>query len=798
MKKIRSTLLLTMLLAAAPICSAELFEDKKVSKIEVILENCDSGTPFDPKPVLTRLKTKEGDGFSEATFDSDLKALAQDYDHVEPEIVVDQGKIIIKIKVSPKPFIHEIQIDGAERYSKSRLLQELDVKPGTVFNRQEFNKAFNKLKEFYFKNGYFESQIDYTLVPTPECNQVDIKIHVAEGRPGLIRKVVLKGFTKSEKAALTEQMYLKSYNFLTSWLTGNGLYRDEALEQDRTTIINFLQNKGYADARVDIDLQDDPESGKLIVEITAHRGSQYRIGSMSIQGNTLLSTDDLMKRALIHPGDVYSPEKIRETSQAIKDLYGQKGYIDASVQYETQLKEDQPIFDLDFQIEEGESYKVGLIHIFGNSSTKSNVILRESNLVPGETFDSRKLKATQQKLEAVGYFKSVNVYAVRTPDDEALGSNYRDVYIEVEETSTGNISLFMGLSSMDDVFGGLDLTERNFQIGNVLKALKGDVSTLRGGGEYFHARGTAGKKQSNFLLSWLNPYVNDSLWRLGVELSQTYSKLQKHVKVITYGGSVTASYPLSTYWTAGMRERLRHSFDSVSIEAAGTSQAAIQSVENVKKELDQQGLISAFSGNINYDSVDNPYKPHRGWRSYFEAEIAGIGGNYVFGKLSYLNSIYFPVWTKGTLKLKGDFGYLLPFGKTKNNGLPYSERFFLGGDRSMRGYKPWQFGQMVQVLDDSGQYVNTDTPLGGLSSAYMSLEFNQEIFRMLDAFLFVDVGNLNMSKFSFLDTRATAGGGVRLDIGNRTPIMLGWAWVFNENDRKHKAQPFFFSMGGQF
>lgn len=798
MKLIRSTLLLTALLTTAPILPAELFEDRKVSRIEVVLENCEGGTQFDPKPVLSRLKTKTGDDFSQLTFDSDLKALAQEYDRVEPEIRVDQGQVVITIRVAAKPIIREIQIEGAEKYSTSKLLQELDVKPGTVFNRQTFNKAFNKLKEFYFKNGYFEAQLDYTLVPTSTCNQVDVKIHIVEGRPGLIRKIVLKGFTKSEQNDITEQMYLKSYNFFTSWLTGTGLYRDEALEQDRATILNYLHNKGYADARVDIDLQEDPETGKLIIEITAHRGSQYRVGSITVQGNSLIPTDDLMKRAIIHAGDVYSPEKIHETSQAMKDLYGQKGYIDASVQYETQLKEDQPVFDVDFQVDEGEQYKVGLIHIFGNSSTQSNVILRESNLVPGETFDSRKLRATQQRLEAVGYFKSVNVYAVRTPDDAALGDNYRDVYIEVEETSTGNISLFMGLSSMDDVFGGLDLTERNFQIGNIFKAIKGDVSSLRGGGEYFHARGTAGKKQSNILLSWLNPYVNDSLWRLGVELSQTYSKLQKHVKVVTYGGSVTASYPLSTYWTAGMRQRLRHSHDHINIEPKGTSPAALQSVQKVKEQLDQQGLISAFSGNINYDSVDNPYKPHKGWRSYFEAELAGIGGSYVFGKFSYLNSIYFPIWSKGTLKLRGDFAYLLPFGKTSVNGMPYSERFFLGGDRSMRGYKPWQFGPLVKVLNDAGQSVETDTPVGGLSSAYLSLEYNQQIFRMLDAFIFLDVGSLNLSKLTFSKTRATAGGGIRIDIGNRTPIMLGWGHVFCRSDREHKAQPFFFSMGGQF
>jgi outer membrane protein insertion porin family len=224
-------------------------------------------------------------------------------------------------------------------------------------------------------------------------------------------------------------------------------------------------------------------------------------------------------------------------------------------------------------------------------------------------------------------------------------------------------------------------------------------------------------------------------------------------------------------------------------------------------------LISAFSGNINYDSLDNPNKPHRGWRSYFESEVAGVGGRFSFCKFTYTNSIYFPIYRRGTLILRGDFKFIVPFGSTHaptpytpidkpskidDTYVPYSERFFLGGDTSMRGYKPWQFGEMIELLDDAGNPVPTHTPAGGLSSTYLVLEYNQEIFRMLDAFLFVDAGSLRTSAFSMQDFRATAGGGLRIDIGNRTPIMVGWGYVFNNYDRKHKKQPFFFSMGGQF
>ena len=800
MTKLSAKLLITILLSSAitPLESTEFYGDRKVSQIEIVVDS-KGEEQFDPKGALARMKTQEGDTFSQLTFDSDLKTLSEEYESVTPSVKLENGQVSIVIHVTPKPIIHQISWEGNEQIKTSTLKRELDVKPGSLFNRQEFNKAFKKIKEYYFKKGYFESQISYSIEHIANSNEIDIQINVEEGRPGHIQKISLHGFTSSEKSDIEEQMYLKKYNFLLSWITGSGVYRDELLEQDKMTILNYLHNKGYADARVDIRLEEDPVSGRLTIEITAHRGQLFHLGTIHFAGNTLLNNEDLLKRSGLSSGSPFSPEQVRDASQAIKDYYGQKGYIDASVQYETILKENEPIFDVDFYIDEGHEYKVGLIHIFGNTSTKNNVILRESLLVPGETFDSRKLKATQKKLESIGYFKSVNVYAVRAPDDENLGDNYRDVYIEVEETTTGNISLFMGASSSDSVFGGLDLTERNFNIAGVPKALGGCVSELRGGGEFFHIKGTIGKEQSSVLASWMNPYVCDTLWRFGVEVTTTWSKLQKGMKVNTYGGSVYANYPLSSFWTAGMRQRLRHAKDDLTIGNKGDSDIAKMSLEKVKRQLDQDGLISALSGNVSYDSTDSAMKPHRGWRSFFETEMAGVGGDYYFFKFSYQNAIYFPVWSRGTLKLRGDFKYIVPFGKTDRFTVPYSERFFLGGETTVRGYKPFTLGPMVKLRNNQGQLKQTETPYGGLSSSLISLEYNQEILRVLDLFAFVDVGSVEFAPFKISEIRPTTGVGARIDIGNGTPIMVGYGIPLVKKDRNGKKwQEVFFSMGGQF
>ncbi len=764
---------------AAAYPSIEAFESRKIANIDIQAENLPPNASFDPKAVLAKLKTKVGDPFSQMIFDSDLKTLSDEYDRVEPNIAVQNGEVYLTIKVWQRPIIRTIKWNGNTHIKTRTLQKELGIKPHAVFNRQAFNKAFNKVKEYYVKKGYFESQLQYAVVPDHKTNEVDIIIEVREGRSGKIDNIIFNGFTSKEQSELLGMIYTKKYNLFTSWLTGMGTYHEEALEQDKLTIINFLQNQGYADAKVDIQVKEAKSEGKIILVITADRGPVFHFGKITYKGNKLFSDKEIDNLFLVRPGAVYSPEKLRQTAQAIKDLYGRKGYIDANVQYEVQLVANEPVYNVYFQVNEGELYKIGMVRVFGNVQTQANVILRESLLVPGETFDSAKLKATQARLENMGYFKSVNVYAVRTQDDQALGENYRDVYIEVEETTTGNISLFFGFSSTDDLFGGLDLSESNFNYKGIPKIFKDGLSSLRGAGEYAHARASIGAKQRSYTLTWLTPYFRDSLWRVGFDVSETHSTLiSKDYDMNTFGFSLYASYPINYYWTYGIKYRFRNSQIRIPHDVS-------------KSERDQEhnsGVISAIGTSLTFDSTDSAVKPHNGFRSIIEAEMAGIWGDFYFARFAYVNTYYTELWRHGIMKYRWDFRFIEPLFNTNNpNDIPLSERFFIGGLNSVRGYKDF----------DLGPHFSSGDPKGGISATVLSIEYLHELFSFMDGFVFADAGSISMDRFTWDTFRLSTGFGARLELINRVPIILGLGFPINRQEGAD-VRRFFFSMGGQF
>lgn len=380
----------------------------------------------------------------------------------------------------------------------------------------------------------------------------------------------------------------------------------------------------------------------------------------------------------------------------------------------------------------------------------------------------------------MGYFKSVNVYAVRTQDDQALGENYRDVYIEVEETTTGNISLFFGFSSADNVFGGLDLAESNFNYKGIPRIFKDGLSSLRGAGEYAHARASWGAKQSSYVISWLTPYFRDTLWRVGFDVSDTQSTLiSEDYDIDTLGFSLYASYPLNYWWTFGTKYRFRNSIIHLHKRHASHEE---------REQAHHDGIISGIGTSITFDSTDSAVKPHNGFRSSLEGEFVGIWGDYSFLRFAYVNSYYTLLWRHGVMKYRWDLRFIEPILKTNSpTKIPLSERFFIGGLNSVRGYRDF----------DLGPHFKGGDPMGGISSTVLSIEYLHEVLPIMDLFVFVDAGSVALRRFYFSTFRFTTGFGTRLELINRVPVILGVGFPINKQEGAD-VRNFFFSMGGQF
>ncbi|GAB4228642.1 MAG: outer membrane protein assembly factor BamA [Chlamydiales bacterium] len=741
-----------------------------------------------PEALRSRIKTREGETFSQDVFDADLKALAKEFDTVEPTVEVADQKVFISIRLGLKPQIRTILFEGNEEYPSYTLMNEMGLSPGQVFDRTKFSQAFQKLKAYYITKGYFESQLNYTLDRDPVTNEIDIRITVCEGRSGKIEELRFQGFTPQEQEEIFGLMVTKRWNFWLSWFTNEGIYNEEMIQHDQYQIINYLQDQGYADANVIIKTLDAPQKNRIIIDITADKGQRYRIGDVTIQGNTTFTEEQLRSAMTIVSGMWYSPETLRASATALTDLYGSCGYIDSIIDFDLELDETEPLYHISILVDEGNQYRVGLIKILGNTATQSAVILHESLLVPGELFNINKLKLTEQRLKNVGYFKNVNVYAVKTDAPSLLDGSYRDVHIEVEEDSTGNVSAFFGLSNVETIFGGLSLTEKNFNIAGLGRLFRDGPSVLRGGGEYLHLTTSVGDKSRSYVLSWTKPYFYCTPWVVGFDVEKSnVGYISDKFDVEAYGFQLNAKYPINPYVYFGCHYRYRVSDADVGSLIDEKNAGNINRI----RAAAARGRVSASGFSFNYDSTDRPLLPRSGFRSRFEAEYAGFGGSTAFIGVGYYNSWYYPVTACSTFKVRGDIKYILPSNGYTYDDVPLDERLFLGGNTAVRGFKPYAIGP---------NFGNTNEPSGGISLNLFTAEYSYYFAPKFEAFAFLDAGQLTDKSLSFGSLYKSAGFGVRLGIlPGAPPLTLGLGFPFDlSKDKRENIKHFFFSFGGSF
>jgi outer membrane protein insertion porin family len=103
--------------------------------------------------------------------------------------------------------------------------------------------------------------------------------------------------------------------------------------------------------------------------------------------------------------------------------------------------------------------------------------------------------------------------------------------------------------------------------------------------------------------------------------------------------------------------------------------------------------------------------------------------------------------------------------------LPASERFFAGGDTTVRGFSLDSLGT-EETLDDSQGF-----PQGGNGMIIFNLETRAPYWKNVQLVWFLDAGNVfrRVSDFRLQELRATSGVGFRYrsPIG---PLRVDWGW----------------------
>ncbi|HEV8441298.1 MAG TPA: outer membrane protein assembly factor BamA [Methylomirabilota bacterium] len=696
------------------------------------------GTPFVPTRLAEDLRNVFALGF---------------FDDVQLKVEDFEGGVKLIFVVVERPFVRDIIFAGNKKLDSPALQEKIDLKLGGVYNPVEVNRAVEKLKEAYEQEGYFEAGISPDVQRLPD-GDVSVTFRIVEGRKIAIEKIVIEGANgltpKQVKAAMETQE--REYIIL------RGTVQRQKLDEDVDRIIQLYNDHGYVQARVESsEIDVDRVKARATIKIVVVEGQQFRVGTVDVTGTGVLPVEEIRRRILLKPGDIFSRSKLRESVKEIGEVYSAIGRASADVNPVVNQNLPERKINLSFEITEGPEVFVERINISGNTRSEEKILRREIPMAEGDLYTSQKLARAKQKLVNLNYFDKVN--AATTPGSS---KDRIIVNIDVTEKPTGLFSIGGGYSSQDGLIGTIDLSQRNF---------------LGRGWELF-LRLRGGEKVQLGTIGFTEPWLFDRPLAAGFDLFNN-RRIFDDYTVNSLGGDVRFGHPIGDYsrWNAIYRV----SQDKISNVADNASQNL----------LDQEGthLTSLVGVGLSRDTRDSIFETTRGTNSSIGFDFAGVGFGEQWFRTTATTTYFHPAWRDHVIAFRLQGGYSLGWGK---KAVPLFERFFLGGPNSLRSFK----AQEVSPKDSSG------TKIGGNIQLLGNVEYTVPLFFGIRVAAFFDAGNVwgpdiaSGQKFDITDLHYAAGLGVRW-ISPFGPIRVDYGVNLNPGPGE-KFGNFQFSVGSAF
>lgn len=684
------------------------------------------------------LETEAGKAYVPRTLSEDVKRLyaLDTFDDIRVTAEEVEGGMRLIITVTEKPAVRRVTYSGNRAIQEEDIDERIQLRERSTFDRGLLNDTVTGIQNHYRESGYYFAHVRPEITPVAD-NQVDIELVITEGRRIRIHRIQFTGNTYFTDNQLRKEIQLKEYT-LPIVSDSASLYRPEVLRVDLQLLEQLYQNNGFVNVQVGEPVVEiNREAGAIVVTVPiAREGEQYKVGAVGLAGSEVLSTAELRDLVRATSGEIYSRETVRRDILALTEAYADKGYAFADVVPTVSLDQQTRLVNLSFTTRPGPKVYIGRIDIIGNERTQDRVIRREMRLDEGELFSGSKLRRSRQRLNNLQYFEEVNIDTRARAEDDLL-----DLEVQLRERATGQFSAGLGFSSVEDVIFTVSVVQNN----------------LFGRGQSLSANAYLGGISQDFSVSFREPWLYGRPIGLGISVFNRAEDFQTF-DVNRTGASLSLGRALGEF------TRLSAAYRYEVLDISNLSVNA----SDLLQQSQGKSATSSVTPSIVRDSRDNVFNPSEGSLNSFEVQLAGVGGDNRYYRAIGNTTWYFALPAEMTGFVRGRFGFGDGFG---DNVLPASERFFLGGVTTIRGFEFRDIGPE----DDAGN------PLGGTSFAQFNIEIGRSLGTVLRVVAFVDAGNVYGpdNDFDIGSVRRSAGIGIRIvtPIG---PIRLDYGFKLDK------------------
>jgi len=749
-----------LLLSSLYSLSASAFDPFQVKDIRVEgIQRTEPGTIFSYLPI------KVGDTLTEDKAAEAIKSLYATGFFKDVRLEAD-GDVLV-VAVVERPAIAEITFVGQKEFDKDKLrdaLKQIGLAQGRIFDRSLLEKAEQELKTQYLSRGRYALEITTTVTPL-ERNRVAINFNIAEGEVAKIRQINVVGNKAFSEGDLLDLFVLTTPGLLT-WYSKNDQYSKQKLEGDLETLRSFYLNQGYLEFTIDsTQVSIAPDKKDIYITVNVTEGEKFTVSDIRLAGDLLVPEAELRKLIKLKQGQLFSREKLTESTKLIVDRLGNEGYAFANVNPVPDIDREKKQVVFTLYVDPGRRVYVRRINISGNTTTRDEVIRREMRQLEGGWYSGDKLKRSKQRIDKLGYFSEVSVDTVNVPGapDEV------DVEVKVVERPTGNLLFGIGYSTAEKVILSASISQSN----------------LFGSGNALALQVNSGSVNKVYALSFTNPYFTDDGVSLGADIYQRNIDAANlnnvtPYKTSTLGAGARLGVPVTEYDTINYGLAV----ERTNVETfTGSPQQYIDFVNTFGN------VNTALIGTAGWsrDGRDSAIYTTSGLLQRLNFELAIPPAELRFYRATYRAEWFLPVGRENVLQLTGSIGYAAGYDGLP---LPFYKNFYMGGIGTVRGF----YTATIGPKDAQGN------ALGGPTMTLANVEFyfpfpGLQKDKSVRLSAFVDSGQVS-DNFDLSQTRVSVGLALSWfsPVG---PIKISFAKALNPQPTD-RLQAFQFSLGTVF
>jgi len=700
------------------------------------------GAPFLRADVNTRIEKYIADERKRGFYEARLTLTTESTD--------DDRTVDVKVAVAPGPHV-AVKFDGDPLPADRRDELVPIAREGST-DQDLLEDATNRIEEYLRTQGYRDATAQHARDETN--GEMTITFTIKKGPLYRVGRMDVSGNASMSLTDLQSHLRVRpGQPFSTA-----------AIDADVATIEDLYRRQGFAAMQADVSFESQPDVAAAVevpvaIRLAITENVRTVVRTVRVEGLHAIPEAEVLSKLGLQPGTPFFVNQMAIDRDAVQLRLANLGYQSATVATTPGLSADGTSADVVFGVREGPQIFVEHVLIVGNERTRTETIERELLLKPGEPLGLERVNESQRRLAALGLFRRARITELAHGDESK-----RDILVTVEEAPVASVG-----------YGG------GFEVGQFLRTdAVTEVATERiefAPRAFFEIgrRNLFGKNRS------INLFTRVSL--RNQFQTQVGDNFLEYRVVGTYREPKVFGTAADAALTGTIEQQARTSFDfarrGISAELARRLTRAvsvigsyqIQRTELFNEPVDPatrfpidrifpQLRLSSFSGSVIRDTRDDLLDPTDGRFFSANSQIAArkIGSEVGFVK-SYFTAQMFetvPHASRLVVATSARLGMATAFARTTIdtdqdgnpilgpggvpievtvNDLPASERFFAGGDTTVRGFALDQLGR-PETIDKDG------FPTGGAGLVILNAELRAPVRGGFGVVGFVDSGNV--------------------------------------------------------